>query len=70
MKIKRDNEKSDDPQNNPVFTTDSPSTEMIQFHSLKWMRRDSIGKEKLAFSLAENRTSEKHCMSYNNQEFF
>jgi len=29
MKIKQDNEKSDDRQNNPVFTTDSPSTEMI-----------------------------------------
>jgi len=33
------------------------------------MSRDSTGKKKLAFSLAENRTSEKHCMSYNNQAF-
>jgi hypothetical protein len=69
MKIKQDNEKSDDPQNNPMFTTDSLSTEMIQFHSLKWMSTDSIGKKKLAFSHAENRTSEKHCMSNNNQVF-
>lgn len=33
MKIKQDIEKSDNPQNNPVFTSDSLSTELIKFHS-------------------------------------
>lgn len=32
------------PQNNPIFTSDSPSTEIKTFHSLKEMSRDSIGK--------------------------
>jgi hypothetical protein len=42
---------------------------MIKFHSLKGMSRDSVGKKKLAFSLVQNITSEKQCMSHNNQAF-
>jgi len=68
LKIKEDNKKSDDPLNNPVFTPDSPSTEMIKFHSLKGARK-TIGKKNLAFSLVQNRTSENPCMSHNNQAF-
>ena len=58
MKIKQDIEKSADPQNNPVFTSNSPSTE-----------GDCTGKQKLSFSLVQNRTSEKHCMSHSSQVF-
>jgi hypothetical protein len=69
VKIKQDNEKSDNPQNNAVFKSDSPSTEMIKCHSLKVMSMDCFAKKKLAFSLVQNITSEKHCLSHNNQAF-
>jgi hypothetical protein len=44
LKIKEDNEKSDNPLNNPVFTSDSPSTEMIKFHFLKGVGK-TVGKK-------------------------